>query len=30
METYFKGLLTETRERYVGEQETELEEGNEI
>jgi hypothetical protein len=29
-ETYFKGHLTERRERYLGEQETELEEVNEI
>ena len=29
-ETYFKGLLTENRERYLGEQETELEGMNEI
>ena len=29
-ETYFKGLLTENRERYLGEQETELEGSNKI
>ena len=29
-ETYFKGLLTENRERYLGEQDTELEGMNEI
>jgi hypothetical protein len=28
--TYFKGLLTENRERYLGEQETDLEGMNEI
>jgi hypothetical protein len=29
-ETYFKGLLTDNRERYLGEQETELEGMNEM
>jgi len=29
-ETYFKGLLTENRERHLGDQETELEDMNEI
>jgi hypothetical protein len=29
-EIYFKGLLTENRERYLGDQETELEDMNEI
>ena len=29
-EKYFKGLLTENRERYLGHQETELEDMNEI
>jgi predicted nucleotidyltransferase len=29
-ETYCKGLLTENRERYLGDQETELEDMNEI
>jgi hypothetical protein len=29
-ETYFKGLLTENRERYLGDQENELEDTNEI
>jgi hypothetical protein len=29
-ETYFKGLFTENRERYLGDQETELEDMNEI
>jgi hypothetical protein len=29
-ETYFKGLLTENRERYLGDQESELEDMNEI
>jgi hypothetical protein len=28
--TYFKGLLTENRERYLGQQETELEDMKEI
>jgi hypothetical protein len=30
LETYFKGLLTENRERYLGDQETELEDMSEI
>ena len=29
-ELYFKGLLTENRERYLGDQETELDDMNEI
>ena len=29
-ETYFKGLLIENRERYLGDQKTELEDMNEI